>query len=62
MAAVSSEIYPSRIWRLVVVACCILGAVALALAWTVERTREANNLVNHTQEVTRPKPVNAATC
>ncbi len=41
----------SRIWRLAILACCALLALGLTLDWTLERTREANDPVQHTLAV-----------
>jgi len=41
----------SGIWQLAILACCTLVALGVVLTWTLERTREANGQVAHTQLV-----------
>jgi PAS domain S-box-containing protein len=38
---------------LAILACCLLGALGLVFSWTVERTREAADRVEHTQDARR---------
>ncbi len=41
----------SCIWQLAILACCALLALGLILAWTLERSAEANDRVQHTLAV-----------
>jgi PAS domain S-box-containing protein len=43
----------SRIGQLALLACCTLVALVLVLGWTLERTREANDRVQHTVSIRR---------
>ena len=43
----------SRIAQLALLACCTLVGLVVILGWTIERTREANDRVQHTVSIRR---------